>query len=41
MLSYKQHLKDDKTMFREVGGFDMAYEDFEEQYREAWEKNFN
>ena len=38
---FKQKLRDVKSMFKDVGGYDMKYNEFNEMCRKAWSEKFN
>ena len=36
-----KQIKDIEIMYRDVGGYDMSYDEFKELSRKSWKKNYN
>ena len=41
IVPFNQTLKDIENIFRDVGGYDMNYDEFKQLRRKSWEKNYN
>ena len=40
LILFKQTLRDVESIFKDIGGYDMRYDEFEEMCREAWNERF-
>ena len=38
---FKQTLSDVESMYKDIGGYDMRYDEFKELCRKAWSENYN
>ena len=38
---YNQTLKDSENIYKDVGGYDMSYDEFKELCRKSWEDEYN
>ena len=41
LILFKQTLKDDHSMYYDIGAYDMLYSEFKEMCRKAWSEKFN
>ena len=41
LILFKQTLRDVQSMYRDIGAFDMIYDEFKEMCRVAWSEKFN
>ena len=40
-MFFKQTLRDVKSMYKDIGGFGMGYDEFKELYRKTWTEKCN
>ena len=41
LILFKQTLRDVRSMYYDIGGYDMKYDEFNEMCHEAWDEKFN